>query len=86
MSDYLTTTRRRGLLFRLDGNRWWIACARSAQEKPAEAPQLRLKLEQEPRMEAAAVVLENNTGAVVSMVGGWDFADPEGNVVGVKQG
>ena len=40
----------------------------------SEAPELRLKLEQEPRMEAAAVVLENSSGAVVGMVGGWDFA------------
>ena len=37
-------------------------------------PELRLHLEQEPRMEAAAVVLENRTGAVAGMVGGWDFA------------
>jgi penicillin-binding protein 1A len=33
----------------------------------------RLMLEQQPRMEAAAVVLENHTGAVRAMVGGWDF-------------
>src|SRR4051794_38701821 len=33
----------------------------------------RLMLEQEPRMEAAALVLENQTGAVRAMVGGWDF-------------
>jgi penicillin-binding protein 1A len=36
-------------------------------------PEPRLMLEQEPRMEAAAVVLENQTGAVRAMVGGWDF-------------
>src|SRR6185436_8516645 len=46
----------------------------SKDKKPAEVPELHLKLEQEPRMEAAAVVLENSTGAVVGMVGGWDFA------------
>ena len=46
----------------------------ATEDKPAEPPELRLKLEQEPRMEAAAVVLENHTGAVVGMVGGWDFA------------
>ncbi len=33
----------------------------------------RLVLEQEPRMEAAAVVIEHHTGAVRAMVGGWDF-------------
>jgi penicillin-binding protein 1A len=41
---------------------------------PEEPVKLRLMLEQEPRMEAAAVVLENNSGAVVGMVGGWDFS------------
>jgi penicillin-binding protein 1A len=39
---------------------------------PAE-PELKLFLEQEPRMEAAAVVIEHRTGAVRAMVGGWDF-------------
>jgi penicillin-binding protein 1A len=34
----------------------------------------RLELEQEPRMEAAALVLESGTGAIRAMVGGWDFA------------
>lgn len=33
-----------------------------------------LMLEQEPRMEAAAVVIESSTGAIRAMVGGWDFA------------
>jgi penicillin-binding protein 1A len=33
----------------------------------------RLMLEQQPKMEAAALVLENSTGAVRAMVGGWDF-------------
>ena len=32
-----------------------------------------LQLEQEPILEAAAVVLESSTGAVRAMVGGWDF-------------
>lgn len=41
--------------------------------KKAEPPELRLFLEQEPRMEGAAVVLESATGAVRAMVGGWDF-------------
>ncbi|HVG10565.1 MAG TPA: PBP1A family penicillin-binding protein [Thermoanaerobaculia bacterium] len=43
-------------------------------ETTAEAkPELKLFLEQEPRMEAAAVVIEHRTGAVRAMVGGWDF-------------
>ncbi|HEX9941865.1 MAG TPA: PBP1A family penicillin-binding protein [Thermoanaerobaculia bacterium] len=37
---------------------------------PAEP---RLRLEQQPRMEAAAVIVEHRTGAVRAMVGGWDF-------------
>ncbi|HVR95841.1 MAG TPA: PBP1A family penicillin-binding protein [Thermoanaerobaculia bacterium] len=32
-----------------------------------------LKLEQEPRMEGAAVIIEHQTGAIRAMVGGWDF-------------
>ncbi|HYN23294.1 MAG TPA: transglycosylase domain-containing protein, partial [Thermoanaerobaculia bacterium] len=40
------------------------------EEPPAE---LKLFLEQEPRMEAAAVVIEQRSGAVRAMVGGWDF-------------
>jgi penicillin-binding protein 1A len=42
-----------------------------AKEAPAAEP--KLYLEQEPRMEAAAVVIEHRTGAVRAMVGGWDF-------------
>jgi penicillin-binding protein 1A len=41
--------------------------------EPGKAPELKLFLEQEPRMEAAAVVIEHRTGAVRAMVGGWDF-------------
>ncbi|HEY3571462.1 MAG TPA: PBP1A family penicillin-binding protein [Thermoanaerobaculia bacterium] len=40
---------------------------------PAADAEPRLMLEQEPRMEAAALVLESQTGAVRAMVGGWDF-------------
>ncbi|HEX2222778.1 MAG TPA: PBP1A family penicillin-binding protein, partial [Thermoanaerobaculia bacterium] len=36
-------------------------------------PEPRLMLEQEPRMEGAAVVIESRTGAIRGMVGGWDF-------------
>ncbi|HEV2854852.1 MAG TPA: PBP1A family penicillin-binding protein [Thermoanaerobaculia bacterium] len=42
-------------------------------KEPAPAPEPRLMLEQQPRMEAAAVVIENRTGAVRAMVGGFDF-------------
>ncbi|MDX1631110.1 MAG: PBP1A family penicillin-binding protein [Thermoanaerobaculia bacterium] len=42
------------------------------QEMPAGEPNL--LLEQEPEIEAAAIVLESATGAVRAMVGGWDFA------------
>jgi penicillin-binding protein 1A len=38
-----------------------------------------LRLEQEPDLEGAAVVLESSTGAVRAMVGGWDFARSQFN-------
>lgn len=41
--------------------------------KDAPPAEPKLYLEQEPRMEAAAVVIEHRTGAVRAMVGGWDF-------------
>ncbi|HEY4573607.1 MAG TPA: penicillin-binding transpeptidase domain-containing protein, partial [Thermoanaerobaculia bacterium] len=48
--------------------------AKTAQAPPSAASaEPRLMLEQQPKMEAAAVVLENQTGAVRGMVGGWDF-------------
>jgi penicillin-binding protein 1A len=37
------------------------------------AAEPRLMLEQQPKMESAAVVIENQTGAIRAMVGGWDF-------------
>jgi penicillin-binding protein 1A len=40
---------------------------------PAKPGEPFLLLEQEPVVEAAAVVLESQTGAVRAMVGGWDF-------------
>jgi len=40
-----------------------------------------LRLEQEPEMEAAAVVLESATGAVRALVGGWDYDRNEFNRV-----
>ena len=39
----------------------------------AAAAEPRLLLEQQPLMEAAAVVIESQSGAVRAMVGGWDF-------------
>lgn len=44
----------------------------SGEEDEAHEPWL--VLEQEPEIEAAALVLESATGAVRAMVGGWDFA------------
>jgi penicillin-binding protein 1A len=49
------------------------ATATAATAPPAPAGPPRLMLEQQPKMEAAALVLENSTGAVRAMVGGWDF-------------
>jgi penicillin-binding protein 1A len=40
---------------------------------PAVTAPLRLYLEQEPRVQGAGLVLENATGAVRALVGGWDF-------------
>ncbi|HWM90986.1 MAG TPA: PBP1A family penicillin-binding protein [Thermoanaerobaculia bacterium] len=42
-------------------------------QKDAPAAEPKLFLEQEPRMEAGAVVIEHRTGAIRAMVGGWDF-------------
>jgi penicillin-binding protein 1A len=42
----------------------------AAPPPPAEP---KLMLEQAPRMEGAAVVIESRTGAIRGMVGGWDF-------------
>jgi penicillin-binding protein 1A len=52
---------------------------KKAKDRPAEPAKegqqaaLVLYLEQVPRMEAAAVVVESKTGAIRAMVGGWDF-------------
>jgi len=49
--------------------------AKPKHAKPEDkAPERTLQLEQEPRMEAASLVLESRTGAIRAMVGGWDFA------------
>jgi penicillin-binding protein 1A len=47
--------------------------ADKAGKAPAKPGEPFLLLEQEPKVEAAAVVLESQTGAVRAMVGGWDF-------------
>lgn len=46
---------------------------RDKEGKEQEGAEPFLVLEQQPRMEGAAVVIENKTGAVRAMVGGWDF-------------
>ncbi len=45
----------------------WDVLEESEQEEP------QLILEQEPEIEAAAIVLESATGAIRALVGGWDF-------------
>lgn len=40
---------------------------------------LRLELEQQPELQVAAVVLENGSGAVRGLVGGWDFGSSQFN-------
>jgi penicillin-binding protein 1A len=50
------------------------APAAAAGAGPAAAPPKHLMLEQQPRMEAAGLVIESRTGAIRAMVGGWDFA------------
>jgi penicillin-binding protein 1A len=51
---------------------------KKATSSPAGAagspPPMQLMLEQEPRMEAAGLVIESRTGAIRAMVGGWDFS------------
>jgi len=49
------------------------AAASPSGDTPTPTP-LELMLEQEPRMEAAGLVIESRTGAIRAMVGGWDFA------------
>jgi penicillin-binding protein 1A len=49
------------------------AAAAAAVAGAGAAAPLQLYLEQEPRMEAAAVVLESRTGAIRGMIGGWSF-------------
>jgi penicillin-binding protein 1A len=47
---------------------------KAAASPPAGSQPPRLVLEQEPRMEAAGLVIESRTGAIRALVGGWDFA------------
>ena len=54
-----------------------VAWFRLQLEEGEEAP--RLMLEQEPQMQAAALVLESSTGAVRAMVGGWSYENNEFN-------
>ncbi len=50
-----------------------------ASPAPAKDASLLLYLEQEPRMEAAALVVESRTGAIRGMVGGWSFEESHFN-------
>ena len=54
-----------------------LAVRQKEKDKPDAVPFL--KLEQEPELEGAAIVLESTTGAVRAMVGGWDFERNEFN-------
>jgi len=47
---------------------------KAASPPPPGEPALQLMLEQQPRMEAAGLVIESRTGAIRALVGGWDFA------------
>jgi penicillin-binding protein 1A len=47
--------------------------ADGAAKEDEPAPEPYLVVEQEPGMEGAAVVIENRTGAIRGMVGGWNF-------------
>jgi penicillin-binding protein 1A len=55
-----------------------VAFFRWAEPKDKEKP-LFLRLEQEPRMEAAVLVIESATGAVRALVGGWNYERNEFN-------
>jgi len=48
-------------------------------KKKDEAPQVFLRLEQEPKLEASVLVLESNTGAIRALVGGWSYERNEFN-------
>ncbi len=48
---------------------WVSLSAPEGEEAPLEV----VRLEQEPELEGAAIVLESSTGAIRAMVGGWDF-------------
>jgi len=51
----------------------------ASKEDGAPPPEPLLILEQEPRLQGAAVVLESASGAVRAMVGGWDFGSNQFN-------
>lgn len=73
---------RRGMVawFRFEPVDAKTAKPRAGRKAPGEPPAdaamhaMQLMLEQQPRMEAAGLVIESRTGAIRAMVGGWDFA------------
>ncbi len=63
---YRWTRRRLGQVLKIGDVAWFSLVAQ-------DNGGFQLNLEQQPDLEAAAVVIENGTGAVRGMVGGWDF-------------
>lgn len=52
---------------------------KSGEEKKPQTPVLSLELEQEPEVQGAIMVVDNETGQVRAMVGGYDFSKSEFN-------
>ncbi|MCP3963526.1 MAG: PBP1A family penicillin-binding protein [bacterium] len=72
-------TRPSDLLKRGDVAWFRLEAPAEAEAEEEQAAEPVLKLEQEPQMEAAVLVLESATGAVRAMVGGWNFERNEFN-------
>jgi penicillin-binding protein 1A len=67
-------------LFKRGDVAWFRLTVPESKKKPGDKdkedepePEPYLVVEQEPKMEGAAVVIENRTGAIRGMVGGWSF-------------
>ena len=78
---YKWTRQKRADRLLKPGNVAWFRLAPSTDrdEDGAEDQTPKLFLEQEPEMEAAALVIESSTGAVRAMVGGWSYERNEFN-------